>query len=82
MWEGKPNDEKNKEGSNVEPTIQKSADVASDLIKDLTPAVQTNGDVKLPENVTVVKAGEGPKVTKPVVALEKKVIPNGVANGC
>jgi len=82
VWEGKPNDEKNKEGSNVEPTTQKSADVASDLIKDITPAVQTNGDVKLPENVTVVKAGEGPKVTKPVVALEKKVIPNGVANGC
>lgn len=78
MWEGKPTtDEKNKEGSS-----QKLTDVALDLIKDVTPAIQTNGDVKPLENPpTVAKVGDGP-ITKPVVVLEKKVIPNGVANGC
>lgn len=81
-WEGKPTDEKNKDGSNVEINVQKPTDVSSDLIKDSSPTVQANGDIKLSENSTVAKGGDVPKVAKPVVLTEKKVIPNGAANGC
>ncbi|KAK2982017.1 hypothetical protein RJ640_013227 [Escallonia rubra] len=82
VWEGKPIDEKNKEGTNVEVNSQKSTEVASELVKEPTLAVQTNGDIKLPENGSVVKSLEAPKVSKPVVVSEKKVVANGVANGC
>ncbi|KAK3030499.1 hypothetical protein RJ639_038805, partial [Escallonia herrerae] len=82
VWEGKPIDEKNKEGTYVEVNSQKSTEVASELVKEPTPTVQTNGDIKLPENGSVVKSLEAPKVSKPVVVSEKKVVANGVANGC
>jgi len=81
VWEGKPADEKNKDGTNMDATVPNSIDTSSELIKDPTLAVQTNGDVKVSENATAVK-GEVPKVSKPIVLTEKKVTPNGVANGC
>lgn len=81
MWEGKPSDEKNKDGSNMEANVPNSNDTASELVKDPTPAVQINGDVKVSENATAVK-GEALKVSKPIVLTEKKVLSNGVANGC
>lgn len=77
VWEGKPTDEKNKDGSKVETTDLNSNDAGSEFVKD---AVQTNGDVKVSESSTAVK--EAAKVSKPVASTEKKVIPNGVANGC
>lgn len=80
VWEGKPADEKNKDGSNMEATVPNSNGTASELVKDPTPAVQINGDVKVSENATAVK-GEVLKVSKPIVLTEKKVV-NGVANGC
>ncbi|KAK1356206.1 YTH domain-containing protein [Heracleum sosnowskyi] len=81
VWEGKPTDEKNKDGSNVEATVLNSKDATSESVKDPTPAVQMNGDVKVSEKSTAVK-GEVVKLSKPVASSEKKVIPNGVANGC
>ncbi|KAK1356205.1 YTH domain-containing protein [Heracleum sosnowskyi] len=81
VWEGKPADEKNKDGSNLEATVPNSNDTASELVKDPTPAVHINGDTKVSENATAVK-GEVLKVSKPIVLTEKKVIENGVANGC
>lgn len=81
MWEGKPADEKNKDGSNVEANVPNSNDTASELVKDPTPAVQIIGEVKVSENATAVN-GEAVKVSKPIVLTEKKVLSNGVANGC
>lgn len=81
VWEGKPADEKNKDGSNLEATVPNSNDTASELVKDPTPAVHNNGDTKVSENATGVK-GEVLKVSKPIVLTEKKVVENGVANGC
>ncbi|KAL8099411.1 YTH domain-containing protein ECT4 [Apium graveolens] len=80
VWEGKPADEKNKDGSNMEANVPNS-ETASELVKDPTPAIQMNGDVKVSENGTAVK-GEVLKVSKPIVLTEKKVLSNGVANGC
>lgn len=81
MWEGKPTDEKNNECSNLVATVLNSNDTASELIKDPTPAVQVNGDFKVSDSAIAVK-GEVPKVSKPVILTEKKIIPNGVANCC
>ncbi|KAK9273434.1 hypothetical protein L1049_018244 [Liquidambar formosana] len=80
VWEGKPTDEKNKEGANGELRSQKSLEVASELIKEPVLAAQINGDQKLSENGSVAKTGDGPKGAKPVV--EKTILVNGVANGC
>lgn len=79
LREGKPTDDATKEGSNVEVTNQKSIDVPSIITKNATPAVLTNGDAKLLENVPTVKAQE---VGKPVTVTAKEVVSNGVANGC
>lgn len=65
----------------MEAIVLNSRDTASVLVKDPTPAVQINGDVKVSENSTAVK-GEALKHNKPVESTAKKVIPNGVANGC
>uniref|UniRef100_A0A5B6YZK1 YTH domain-containing family protein n=1 Tax=Davidia involucrata TaxID=16924 RepID=A0A5B6YZK1_DAVIN len=81
VWEGKPTDEKSKESVNGELTSQKSSEAASNLIKEPAPAVQTNGDVKLSENISVTKSGDVPKGAKPV-AVSEKIVANGVANGC
>lgn len=78
VWEGKPTDEENGE---LKP--QKSLEVASDLIKEsMLPAVQANGDRKLFENGSVAKSGDAPKVFKSSVVPEKRIVANGVANGC
>lgn len=81
MWEGKSADEKNKDGLNMEATLPNSNDTASELVKDPTPAIQINGEAKVSENATAVK-GEVLKVSKPIVLTEKKVLANGLANGC
>jgi len=60
---------------------QNLSESALDSNKEPTPAVQTNGDVKLTENGSVTKS-DVPKATKPVVVSDK-IIANGVvANGC
>ncbi|KAI7990763.1 YTH domain-containing protein ECT2 [Camellia lanceoleosa] len=88
VWEGKPTDEKNKEGANGElKSQQKSSEAASDLVKEpTTPAVQTNRDVKLSENGSAVtksgdtKSGDGLNGAKTAAVPEKKIAANGVAN--
>lgn len=65
----------------MEATVPNLKDAASELVKDPTPAVQMNGDVKVSENLTAVKGGVV-KLSEPVASTEKKVIPNGVVNGC
>lgn len=79
LREGKPTDDATKEGSNVEVTNQKSIDVPSNITKNAAPAVLTNGDVKVLENVATVKAQE---VSKPVTVTAKELVSNGVVNGC
>ncbi|XP_057953259.1 YTH domain-containing protein ECT2-like [Malania oleifera] len=81
VWEGKPVDEKSKEGKTGELRSPKSSEVASDLIKEPATAAQTNGDLKLSENGSVAKTGDAPKGAKPVVS-EKRTVTNGVVNGC
>lgn len=57
MWEGKQTDERNKEeGANGELKSQKSSEVASDLVKETVPDIQTNGDVNLSENLSMDKS--------------------------
>ncbi|KAF5937304.1 hypothetical protein HYC85_024810 [Camellia sinensis] len=83
VWEGKPTDEKNKEGANGElKSQQKSSEAAFDFVKEpTTPAVQTNRDVKLSENGSAVtKSGDGPNGAKTAAVPEKKIAANGVAN--
>lgn len=96
VWEGRTaSDDKNKEGLKVDVIPQKSEEVALDMTKEPAPAAQTtSGDAKVSENGSVLKAGDvvkgSPKsiadVTtkgaKPAVVSEKKVVVNGVANGC
>ncbi|XP_059628738.1 YTH domain-containing protein ECT2-like [Cornus florida] len=81
VWEGKPTEEKSKEGSNGELKSQKLSEPALDLTKEPAPAIQTNGDVKPSENGSVTKFDVVAKGAKPVVVSEK-IIANGVANGC
>ncbi|XAR59919.1 hypothetical protein NMG60_11033099 [Bertholletia excelsa] len=80
VWEGKPADEKNKDGAKGELKSHKSLDSASDLIKESASAVSTNGDAaKLSENGSF----EAPKGAKSdAVSSERRVVANGVANGC
>ncbi|CAK9155036.1 unnamed protein product, partial [Ilex paraguariensis] len=81
-WAGKPTDEKNKDGTIGELKLQKSSEVASDLVKEPTSAIQTNGDIKLSENGPFVKSGDAPKGANQVAVSENKVVANGVANCC
>ncbi|GLT26968.1 hypothetical protein SLA2020_020020 [Shorea laevis] len=79
VWEGKPIDEK-KVVTNLS---QQSSEVASDLVKEATPIIQSNGDLKLSENISVAKTTDDHKVAKPAAMVsEKRVLANGVANGC
>ncbi|KAL9459023.1 hypothetical protein AB3S75_007838 [Citrus x aurantiifolia] len=81
VWEGKPAEEK-KELANGELKTQRSSEVASDLVEERTATVQSNGDLRLSENVSVAKTGDAHKGSKPVVVSEKVILANGVANGC
>ena len=74
MWEGKPIDEKNKEGANGECT----SDVASDLFKESNPTVLTVGDVSLSENVEVAKCGDTLTGAELAALSENRI----AANGC
>ena len=78
VWEGKPVDEK----KDVANGSQKSLEVASDLIKEPSLTAHPNGDLKLSENGSVTKSGDALKGGKPVVVSEKRVLSNGMANGC
>lgn len=80
VWEGKHTDEK-KERVNGELKTQNLVEAASDLIKDPIPSVQANEDPKILDNGSVAKTGDAPKGAKPVVS-EKRILANGVANGC
>jgi YTH domain-containing family protein len=73
----RPNDEKKElvNGSH------ESLESPSDALKEPSPAVQSNGDLKHLENGLISKTGDDTKVSKPV-ALEKKITANGIANGC
>ncbi|XP_051142618.1 YTH domain-containing protein ECT4 isoform X2 [Andrographis paniculata] len=86
VWEGKPTEDKNKDGANDDVKFVKSSEVASDSNKQATPQVQsnTNTEIKIAEIGTLTKLGESTKTTtKPAAAVvEKKPIANGVANGC
>lgn len=79
VWEGKAIDEK-KEVANGQLKTQNSSEVPSDLTKESIPAVHASEEVKLAEN-GLIAAGDAPKGAKPVVS-EKRVVANGVANGC
>nr|DAD42064.1 TPA_asm: hypothetical protein HUJ06_000294 [Nelumbo nucifera] len=87
VWNGKPadvavTDDKEKDGTNGKLRLQKSVEVASVLLKE-SSTVQSNGEWKRSEeNATVTAARDAPKGAKPVVGTEKRVVSNGVANGC
>jgi hypothetical protein len=82
VWEGKHTDEK-KERANGELKTENLLEVASDLIKEPMPipSAQTKEEVKLLENGSVAEK-DLPKGAKPVIVAEKRIIANGVANGC
>ncbi|KAF3953993.1 hypothetical protein ACB098_08G131000 [Castanea mollissima] len=80
VWEGKHTDEK-KERVNGELKTQNSVEAASDSIKEPILSVQANEDPKILDNGSVAKTGDAPKGAKPVVS-EKRILANGVANGC
>ena len=77
VWEGKSAEEK-KEVANVE-LNRKSLEVASDF--DPSPAVHASDNMKLSENGSVVTTVDAPKGAKSVVP-EKRIVANGVVNGC
>ncbi|XP_022753498.1 uncharacterized protein LOC111301794 isoform X2 [Durio zibethinus] len=78
VCEGKPLDEK----KDVANGSQKYMEVASDLIEEPSLAAQSNGDLKLSENGSAAKSGDASKGAKPVLVSEKRVLSNGIANGC
>ncbi|XP_010257809.1 PREDICTED: YTH domain-containing family protein 1-like [Nelumbo nucifera] len=86
VWNGKPadiavTDDKEKDGATGKPRLQKSLEVASVLLKE-SPTVHSNGEWKRSEeNGTVTAVRDAPKGAKPV-GTEKRVVANGVANGC
>ncbi|KAJ4979035.1 hypothetical protein NE237_009815 [Protea cynaroides] len=91
VWDGKStqiataSDEKDM--ANGKPRLQKSLEVASAAV------IQSNGESRVSEengsvermmseeNGSIAGAGDAPKGAKPVVT-EKRVVANGVANGC
>ncbi|KAJ4970073.1 hypothetical protein NE237_003172 [Protea cynaroides] len=76
-------EEKDKETSNGKPRLQKSSEVTSALLKEpAAAAVQSNGDSKLPEENGLVAGSAAPKVSAKPEVTEKRVVANGVANGC
>jgi len=72
VWEGKQTDEK-KERANGELKTQNLVEAASDLIKESIPSAQTNEDPKILD----LKTGDAPKGVS-----EKRILANGVSNGC
>ncbi|XP_011089706.1 YTH domain-containing family protein 1-like [Sesamum indicum] len=79
VWEGKHTEEKNKESTSVDLKLEKSSETASHLNKESTPAVHLNRDSKTVESS---KSGDILKTVKPAAVPEKKLVANGVANGC
>lgn len=77
MWEGKAAEEK-KEVATVE-LSHKALEVASGL--DASPAIHDSDNMKLSENGSLVTAVDAPKGAKSVVP-EKRIVANGVVNGC
>ncbi|KAI3461911.1 hypothetical protein Pfo_018574 [Paulownia fortunei] len=82
VWEGKPTEEKSKESTNGDLKPQKSSEPATDLNKEAASAVQINGDCKTMESSVLPKSVDILKNVKPAAVLEKKLVANGVANGC
>lgn len=80
VWEGKTLDEKKEVVANGQLKTQNSSDVPCEMTKEFIPTVHASEELKLAENGSIA-TGEAPKGAKPVVA-EKRVVPNGVANGC
>ncbi|KAL9140630.1 hypothetical protein ABFS82_14G049500 [Erythranthe guttata] len=78
VWEGKPTEER----TNGDLKSQNPSEPASDLVKEVTSAVQTNGEIKAVENVVLTKSGDSIKTVKPADVAEKKLVANGIANGC
>lgn len=63
--------------------LHQSVDVASSLIKEATGPVKANGELKALEEIgSAAVADDAPKSAKPDVLVEKRVVPNGVANAC
>ncbi|XP_077247947.1 YTH domain-containing protein ECT4-like [Tasmannia lanceolata] len=82
VWDGKPTDatvnEKDKDGSNIKTILQKPLEATSVLNKEAGHAL---GERKpLEENGVVASGGDVLKSGKPV--MEKRVVANGVENGC
>ncbi|KAJ6826198.1 uncharacterized protein M6B38_372285 [Iris pallida] len=78
----KPTDvleEKDKDGSNEKPRVQKPFDVVTVLKKEVIPGGL--GEEKKSEEIgaTFPVTGDAPKGAKPTV---EKCVANGVANGC
>ncbi|GFZ20816.1 evolutionarily conserved C-terminal region 4 [Actinidia rufa] len=69
----KPIDEMNKEGANGECTSV----VASDLVKESNPTVQTVGDVNLSENAEVAKCGYTFTGAESAALSENRIATNG-----
>ncbi|KAF8403988.1 hypothetical protein HHK36_012098 [Tetracentron sinense] len=83
VWDGKPTDtvvtDKNNEGTNGKPRLQKSLEVTSGLLKEPAAAVQANGEREVSkENGLVAGAEDAPKSAKSTLMSEKRV----VANAC
>ncbi|OMO81095.1 hypothetical protein CCACVL1_12609 [Corchorus capsularis] len=68
VWEGKPVDEK----KDVANGTQNCLEAGSDLVKEPSLTDNSNGDLKLSENGSA----------NPIVVPDKKVLSNGIANGC
>ncbi|XP_024200185.1 YTH domain-containing protein ECT2 isoform X3 [Rosa chinensis] len=80
VWEGKTLDEKKEVVTNGQVKTQNSSDVPSEITKESISIVHASEELKPAENGSIA-TGEAPKGAKPVVA-EKRVVANGVANGC
>ncbi|KAL0418062.1 UNVERIFIED_CONTAM: YTH domain-containing protein ECT2 [Sesamum radiatum] len=79
VWEGKHTEEKKKESTSVDLKLEKLSEMASHLNNEATPAVHPNRDSKTVESS---KSGDILKTVKPAAVPEKKLVANGVANGC
>ncbi|CAN4123256.1 unnamed protein product [Withania somnifera] len=80
VWEGKVSEEKNKENSNSALKSQKPSEVCAVLNNGSLLPLQTNGQVKLTENMAVAKLVDDVKGAKPVIGSDKKPVANGIAN--
>ncbi|KAH6811296.1 evolutionarily conserved C-terminal region 2 [Perilla frutescens var. frutescens] len=78
VWEGKPAEEKTKESKNGDIQPEKSVDAASDLSSKEVASV---GESKTMESIIISRLGDVKNASCAAVP-EKKVVANGVANGC